>query len=83
MNFCPYCNIGIDRNQMIARRCNNCSHEWEVYHVYPVSDLREHRLSHLCSCNPTITNEGYNMTCVHNSFDGREGVEWANELLKK
>ena len=80
-NFCPYCNIGIDYTQMKARHCNNCSHDWEVYHVMPNNDLKPHQSSYTCHCKPTISIEGFNMVCVHNSFDGREGVEWTNEIL--
>jgi len=32
--------------------------------------------------NPDENGEPTAMIIVHNSFDGREGVEWANELLK-
>jgi hypothetical protein len=79
--FCPYCNIGIDYKQMKARKCNNCLHEWENYHVLPNNDKKEHSETYKCHCNPTIKIESGNMIIVHNSFDGREGVEWANEIL--
>lgn len=37
-----------------------------------------------CRCRPKRLNEGEGRYIfVHNSFDGREGVEWANELLSK
>lgn len=76
--FCPCCNIGLDYNQMKAKHCNNCGHDWEIYHVMPVNDLKGHLSSYTCSCNPFMSNEGDNMICTHNSFDGREGVEWVN-----
>lgn len=75
MNYCPYCNIGIDYQQMKNKKCNNCLHEWEVYHVLPVNDEREHQESYQCPCNPVVENEGGNMVIIHNSFDGRENFE--------
>jgi hypothetical protein len=81
MNYCPNCNIGIDYRQMKDRHCNNCDHEWEVYHISPVNDLKEHRESYICHCLPEVKHENGNMIVVHNSFDGREGIEWANEIL--
>lgn len=36
-----------------------------------------------CKCNPRIERQKNGaVIVVHNSFDGREGVEWANEILK-
>lgn len=40
------------------------------------------RLTSQCECKPRIEYEGEGAIVVHNSFDGREGVEWVNELLK-
>lgn len=35
-----------------------------------------------CKCEPRIEyQEKGTIIVVHNSFDGREGVEWANEIL--
>lgn len=61
-----------------------------VWHVYPVEDNQEHALVALelngapycqCKCEPEIKNEGDSFLIIHNSFDGREGIEWANEIL--
>ena len=82
-NYCPYCKIGIDYRQMKDKHCNNCGYDWEVFHVLPVNDIKEHRESYVCHCLPEIIYESGNMIIVHNSFDGREGVEWANEILNK
>lgn len=79
--FCPYCSIGIDYKQMKHKKCNNCLHEWEIYHVIPLGDTKSHRESYVCSCLPEIKYESHNMIIVHNSNDGREGIEWANEIL--
>ena len=83
MNYCPNCQIGIDYNQMKARKCNNCLHTWDNYHVMPLNDLHEHRDSYLCDCKPIIDIElsSKNLIIIHNSYDGREGVEWAKEII--
>lgn len=82
MAFCPYCSIELDNYQMKNRKCNNCLHEWDIYHVMPVNDEKEHSESYKCSCQPEVKTEGKNMLVIHNSFDGREGVEWTNEILE-
>ena len=63
----------------------------KVYHIYPINDEQEHYLECVypaigypycpCKCNPEFKEEGDALLIVHNSFDGREGVEWANEIL--
>lgn len=63
----------------------------KVYHVYPVNDEKGHYLECVypidgipycpCECNPKWEEEGEALLIIHNSFDGREGVEWANEIL--
>lgn len=67
---------------MQNRHCNNCGHTFEIYHVLPNMDKQLHSENYKCHCEPEIMNEGLNMVVVHNAFDGREGVEWANEILK-
>ena len=54
-----------------------------MIHVYPVNDLKEHDLSDKCMCNPVVKLEPYweEAVCIHNSYDGREGLELANEVL--
>jgi len=80
--YCPYCSIGLDYLQMKNRKCNNCLHEWDVFHVTPNNDIKPHSESFDCHCKPRVETEGLNMIVIHNSFDGREGVEWVNEILK-
>jgi len=48
-------------------------------HVYPINDLEEHVLESTCKCEPSLVEEG-EMIWVHNSFDGREGLELYDEL---
>lgn len=54
-----------------------------ILHVMPVNDLEEHIQSCMCKCMPNIKviEDSDSLIWVHNSFDGREGVEWANEIL--
>jgi hypothetical protein len=41
------------------------------YHVYPVNDLKEHRLDEFCECQPVYSDGIW----LHTSFDGRELIE--------
>jgi hypothetical protein len=54
-----------------------------AWHVLPTNDLEEHEESTTCKCEPRVLYENGEMIIVHNSFDGREGVEIANEILNK
>jgi hypothetical protein len=63
----------------------------KVYHIFPLNDLEEHITDCEypengvpfcpCKCNPEWKEEDDALLIVHNSFDGREGVEWVNEQL--
>ena len=50
-------------------------------HVLPNNDLEPHEESSTCKCEPRVIHENGEMIIIHNSYDGREGVEWANEIL--
>lgn len=50
-------------------------------HIIPLNDDEEHTEDSTCKCEPTMFEEEGDMIFVHNSFDGREGVEFANEIL--
>jgi hypothetical protein len=54
-----------------------------MIHIAPLNDTHEHILEGAsCPCEPRIiADPDSEMIVVHNSFDGREGVEWANEIL--
>ncbi len=58
-----------------------------MIHVTPLDDTEEHDLSdtgNTCKCNPEIIIQpNSEIIVVHNSFDGREGLEWANEILNQ
>lgn len=54
-----------------------------MVNVLPINDLKEHTEDSTCECNPTVeiidgTGE---LIIIHNSFDGREGLEQANQIL--
>lgn len=56
----------------------------EIWHVYPINDAESHDLEgYDCKCKPKVEyiREEDRMIVVHNSFDGRECVEMANEIL--
>jgi hypothetical protein len=55
-----------------------------MIHVYPLGDIELHKLEGTdCKCEPNIIIESNSdIIVVHNSFDGREGVELVNEILK-
>jgi len=58
--------------------------EENIWHVTPINDLEEHLESSMCKCDPEIkVIENGNVVIVHNSFDGKEAVEMANEILDK
>jgi len=52
--------------------------------VVPVDDIQPHKdFDSTCACGPrvVIVPNG-EMFIVHNLFDGREGIEFVNHLLK-
>lgn len=44
---------------------------------------RDGELYIICGCQPRVSREKNVWLILHNSFDGREGVEWVNEILKE
>jgi len=66
----------------------------KAYHVYPLNDLEEHNTDETplfpnketgkyCECK-CLPREEWNNECliiIHNSYDGREFLEQANEIL--
>lgn len=50
-----------------------------VWHVYPVNDLKAHILSggKVCWCNPRVEKQVNDaLIIIHKSKDGREFLEW-------
>jgi hypothetical protein len=67
-----------------------------VKHVIPVNDSGKHVEESLygafifkkypvcpCSCKPRLLEDGGGPIFVHNSFDGREGIEWTKDILSQ
>lgn len=52
-------------------------------HVMPINDKEPHEESTTCECEPKVEHINGSMIVIHNAFDGREGVEWINEILKQ
>lgn len=54
-----------------------------IYHVYPTNDIKDHEIDGTtCECAPTIEQQpSGDLLVIHNSYDGREGLELANEIL--
>ena len=65
----------------------------KVWHIYPVKDEEDHYLECVypaighpycpCKCGAYFKEEGDSLLIVHNSFDGREGLEMAKKLLNE
>lgn len=55
-----------------------------IWHILPTNDLKEHQEEgSLCECEPKVEiQENGDIMIIHNSFDGREAVEIANEIIK-
>lgn len=53
-----------------------------IWHILPTNDLEDHIDSSTCHCQPLteVLADG-DLLIIHSSFDGREGVEWAKEIL--
>ena len=57
-----------------------------MLHIHPINDIKEHDTTdtgNTCNCNPKVIIEpDSEIIVVHNSFDGREAVEWTKDILK-
>ena len=61
------------------------SNDFDELHSVPIDDDEEHTHSEDCPCNPSVEvayQFGMMKFYQHHSFDGREGLEWANRILK-
>ena len=61
---------------------------WEVFErsfgaeVIPVDDSGDHlEMDELCPCAPRTIYESGRRILIHNAYDGRQEVEWANHIL--
>lgn len=53
-----------------------------MWHLLPHNDIKPHEETTTCECLPTIEFIEDEIVVIHNSFDGREGVEQAEKILK-
>ena len=51
-------------------------------HITPLNDLKQHEQTTTCECEPSIETVNGNILVIHNSFDGREGLEMFNEIIE-
>lgn len=49
--------------------------------VYPENDLKPHSMGVGCDCEPAVEVIGASLLIVHNSYDHREIVEQAVDIL--
>ena len=50
--------------------------------IVPINDFKPHDdFNSMCECEPSLIMENEEMILVHNSYDGREYVEQANEII--
>jgi hypothetical protein len=54
-----------------------------MINVLPANDSEERTPDTTCKCHPTVETGGEEILVIHNSFDGREAVEVANQILKE
>lgn len=57
--------------------------EIPIWHILPNNDSDTHIEKGYCKCEPKIEILEDRILIIHNSFDGREAVEWANEIINK
>jgi len=57
--------------------------EIPIWHILPNNDSDEHIEVGDCKCKPKIDVLEDRVLIIHNSFDGREAVEWSNEIINK
>lgn len=55
------------------------------WHILPTNDIKKHTEDSTCKCGPKveIVEGSGDLLIIHNSFDGREAVEWVEEILNK
>lgn len=53
-----------------------------MIHIMPKGDCRKHEFLTTCECDPAIEVLGTGeLMVIHDSFDGREGLELARKIL--
>ena len=77
---CPNCGYNFEKIND-SNHCFICLNDWEPLHVMPIDDLKEHHMKYFCGCEPRLIYESGTIIVVHNSYDGREAIEEANEII--
>ena len=77
---CPNCGYNFEKINN-SNHCLICLNDWEPLHVMPIDDLKEHHMKYFCGCEPRLIYESGTIIVVHNSYDGREAIEEANEII--
>ena len=55
-----------------------------MINILPINDLKEHEENTTCECNPKVeVLENGEILVIHNSYDRREVIEEALELINK
>lgn len=55
-----------------------------IWHLLPVKDTEEHLEESTCKCEPKIeVQDNGDLLVIHNSFDRRELIEEALEIINK
>ena len=50
-------------------------------HIIPTGDKQPHEKDVSCPCNPRVEVEGASLIVVHNSYDYREYIEEAKDII--
>ncbi len=77
---CPNCGYKFEKIND-SNHCFICLNDWEPLHVMPIDDEKEHHMKYFCGCDPRLIYESGTIIVVHNSYDGREAIEEANEII--
>ena len=77
---CPNCGYNFEKIND-SNHCFICLNDWEPLHVMPIDDEKEHHMKYFCGCDPRLIYESGTIIVVHNSYDGREAIEEANEII--
>lgn len=51
-----------------------------MINILPINDEREHEEGTMCWCDPKLITDESELIVVHNSADGRELIEQAEEI---
>lgn len=52
-----------------------------MINILPINDLKEHTENSTCECEPKVIIEDGEIIVIHNSYDRREVIEQAIDLM--